>query len=136
MNVIEFASIRRAYRRGVDVLHDVSFAVEPGEVVGLLGRNGAGKTTLMRIAMGLIAPQHGSVALFGLDPRREPVEVERRVGYVSEDQILPSFLRVEQVVALHRSLFPTWDDALADRLRERFALPVRAKVGTSSPRTT
>ena len=83
MKVLEFKDIHRAYRRGVDVLHGLSFAVEPGQVVGLLGRNGAGKTTLMRIAMGMIEAQQGSVKLFGLDPRREPLEVKRRVGYAA-----------------------------------------------------
>jgi ABC-2 type transport system ATP-binding protein len=129
MSIVEFSELRRGYRRGADVLHDVSFVVEPGEVVGLLGRNGAGKTTLMRIAMGMLEPRRGTVRVFGLDPRLEPVGVKRRVGYVSEDQILPAFLRVSQVLDLHRSLFPTWDESLAGRLGERFALPSEAKVG-------
>jgi ABC-2 type transport system ATP-binding protein len=100
--------------------------------VGLLGKNGAGKTTLMRIAMGMIEAQRGRVRLFGLDPRQQPVEVKRRVGYVSEEQILPPFLRVEQVMELHRGLFPTWDQALARRLAERFGLSPRAKINTLS----
>ena len=132
MKVLEFKDIHRAYRRGVDVLHGLSFAVEPGQVVGLLGRNGAGKTTLMRIAMGMIEAQQGSVKLFGLDPRREPLEVKRRVGYVSEEQILPPFLSVGEVISLHRQLFPAWDDELAAQLSARFHLSPRAKVKTLS----
>jgi len=132
MSVVEFKNIHRAYRRGKDVLDGVSFSVEPGEVVGLLGKNGAGKTTLIRIAMGMIEAQQGSVRLFGLDPRKDAVEIKRRVGYVSEEQILPEFMSVAQVVSLHRDLFPTWDDDVARELLERFDLSPRTKIRTLS----
>jgi ABC-2 type transport system ATP-binding protein len=132
MNVVEFTNIHRAYRRGVDVLDGISFSIEAGQVVGLVGKNGAGKTTLIRIAMGMIDPQQGNVKLLGLDPRRTPLEVKRRVGYVSEDQILPSFLTVGEVIDLHRGLFPNWDDSMERQLRERFDLPRRAKIKSMS----
>ncbi len=132
MKILEFHGIHRAYERGEDVLDGVSFTVEAGEVVGLLGKNGAGKTTLIRIAMGLVEAQQGSVRVFGLDPRANPVEVKRRVGYVSEDQILPPFLSVARVLALHRELFPGWDDSMADELVGRFRLRPTAKIKTLS----
>jgi ABC-2 type transport system ATP-binding protein len=132
MNALEFEGIRRAYRKGVDVLSDVSFSVRPGEVLGLLGRNGAGKTTLIRIAMGMIEAQHGRVSALGLDPRRDAIELKRRVGYVAEDQILPPYMRVGEILDLHRGLFPTWDPAMAQRLVERFELQLDAKVRSLS----
>jgi ABC-2 type transport system ATP-binding protein len=132
MNVLEFQGIHRAFRRGHDVLEGVGFALQPGEVVGLLGKNGAGKTTLIRIAMGMIEAQAGTVRLFGLDPREHAVEIKRRVGYVSEEQILPEFMSVAQVVRLHRELFPTWDDEVARSLLERFELSPRARIRTLS----
>lgn len=132
MSIIDFENIHRAYTAGVDVLDGVTFSIEAGQVVGLLGKNGAGKTTLLRIAMGMIEAQTGSVRLFGLDPRRDAVEVKRRVGYVSEEQILPPFLHVDQIVGLHKGLFPTWDDELAQRMIQRFAIPGRKKIKTLS----
>ncbi len=128
MKIAEFRDIHRAYKKGLDVLNGVSFAIEPGQIVALLGKNGAGKTTLIRIAMGMIETQRGSVRVFGLDPRVDAVEVKRRVGYVAEDQILPPFLKVRQVVELHRGLFPTWDDDLARHLGERFAVDPEARI--------
>jgi ABC-2 type transport system ATP-binding protein len=132
MAVMEFRNIERAYKANEKVLDGISFDVQPGEVVGLLGRNGAGKTTLIRLAMGMIAPQHGTVRLFGLDPREEPVAVKRRVGYVSEDQALPGFLRIDDVLELHRRLFPTWDDLMARGLAQRYGLDLSAKIKTLS----
>jgi ABC-2 type transport system ATP-binding protein len=132
MRVLEFSDIHRAYVRDVDVLDGVTFSLLAGEVVGLLGKNGAGKTTLIRIAMGMLEAQKGSVRLFGLDPRERPLDVKRRVGYVSEDQILPPFLTVGEVIDLHRGLFPTWDQATAIHLCERFDLPPRARISKLS----
>ncbi|RLE32119.1 MAG: ABC transporter ATP-binding protein [Acidobacteria bacterium] len=132
MNVVEFSNVHRSFTRGVPVLDGVDFTVGKGEVVGLLGRNGAGKTTLIQLAMGMLFPQTGSVRVFGLDPSHEPVEVKKRVGYVSEDQILPRFLRVEEVLELHRQLFPTWDHAMEIDVIDRFAIPTRARIKTLS----
>lgn len=132
MRIVSFEGIDRAYRKNQKVLDAVSFEVATGEVVGLLGANGAGKTTLLRIAMGMLEPQAGAVRVFGLDPRTEPLAVKRRVGYVSEDQILPEFLRVSEVLGLHRGLFPDWDDDLARRLGERFAIDASARIKTLS----
>ena len=128
MNAIEFTDIHRSYRRGEEVLDGVTFAVAPGQVVGLIGKNGAGKTTLLRIALGLLEAQGGRVRVLGLDPRRAAVEVKRRLGYVAEDQILPSFLKVGEILSLHRSLFPTWDDAMAQTMRERFEIPLDKRI--------
>jgi ABC-2 type transport system ATP-binding protein len=55
-------------------------------------------------------------------------EIKRQVGFVSEEELLPGFLRVGDVLDLHRALFPTWDRALETRLGERFELSKRAKI--------
>lgn len=132
MSIAEFDNIHRAFRRGIDVLDGVSFTIEPGEVVGLLGKNGAGKTTLMRIAMGMLEAQKGSVKILGMDPRKKPLEVKSRVGYVSEEQILPEFLKVDDIIRLHRGLFPTWDHELERELMGRFSVPGNARIKTLS----
>jgi ABC-2 type transport system ATP-binding protein len=132
MSIVEFKNVYRAYKKGENVLKDVTFSVGGAEVVGLLGKNGAGKTTLIRIAMGMLETQKGSVRVFDMDPREKPIEVKRRVGYVSEDQILPPFLRVGDVVDLHRGLFPAWDDDMAMELTRKFKLSPRAKIGSLS----
>jgi ABC-2 type transport system ATP-binding protein len=130
--IIEFNGVSRAYVDNVPVLNGISFTSDAGEVIGLLGKNGAGKTTLLHIAMGMLEAQDGQVQVFGLDPRRDTVAVKRRVGFVSEDQALPSFFTANQVLDVHRGLFPTWDESLARDVIARFDLPTDRKVGKMS----
>ncbi len=132
MSVLALSDIHRSFEPGIPVLDGVNLTVEVGEVVGLLGRNGAGKTTLIHIAMGMLHQQQGTVEVFGLDPHRQPVEVKRRIGFVSENQILPAFLKVYEVVELHRSLFPSWDDEMARELIDRYGLRAGARIKTLS----
>jgi len=132
MSVLEFTDIHRSYGNGVEVLSGVSFAVEQGQVVGLLGRNGVGKTTLINIAMGMLHAQRGSVRVLDLDPEKDPVAMKSRVGFVSEDQVLPPAMRVKQVIGLHRDLYPDWDAELEAHLRQRFSFSDRARVKTLS----
>ena len=127
MSVLDLTHVSRGY--GAEkVLTNIDLRVAKGEVVGLLGRNGAGKTTLIRLIMGLIAPWQGKVEVLGLDPREEPLEVKRRIGYVAEDQELPKGMKVNEVITMHRQLFPHWDNAHAADLAKRFDLPPDRKI--------
>jgi ABC-2 type transport system ATP-binding protein len=130
--VLEFEGIARSYKKDVPVLDGVTFALEAGEVVGLLGRNGAGKTTLMRIAMGMLGPQAGSVRALGVSPFDDPVAVKKRIGYAAEDQVLPARSSIAELTAFHRYLFPAWDRAWERQLLERFHLDPAARIGKLS----
>lgn len=131
--VLQFTQVAFGYKPQREVLSDVSFSLAPEEVVALLGRNGAGKTTLVHLAMGMLFPQRGTIRAFGLDPRRDPVETKRRIGYVAEGQQFPPEMRVGEVIDFHRRLFPTWDVMLESELRDRFSLGNhRTKIRTLS----
>lgn len=65
-------------------LEELTFAVEPGEVLGLLGPNGAGKTTTLKILTGLISPTHGCVRVQGFDMVKERLQAQSHVGYLPE----------------------------------------------------
>lgn len=130
--ILEFQNISRSYKPGVPVLNGVNFGMEPGEVVGLVGRNGAGKTTLLRIAMGMLVPHTGRVRVFGLSPTDEPVEVKKRVGYVAEDQVLPPGSTVADLISFHAYLFPNWDRGLERDLLDRFRLTANQRIKSLS----
>ena len=66
-------------------LDDVSFEIESGEVVGLLGHNGAGKSTAMNIITGYLSASEGTVLVDGVDIKKDPIAVKRMVGYLPEN---------------------------------------------------
>ncbi len=66
----------------VRAVHDLTFAVEPGEMVGYIGPNGAGKSTTIKMLTGILVPTSGHLRVDGLEPRRDRVELARRIGVV------------------------------------------------------
>lgn len=82
--MLEVTSLSRSYGsfRAVD---DVSFTVNQGEIVGLLGHNGAGKTTIMRMLSGFLEPDSGLIRFVGQDPANDPESVQRMLGYLPEN---------------------------------------------------
>ena len=87
-----------AWYGNAQILYDASFAIDPGEVVALIGRNGAGKTSLLRTAMGLMQRTAGAVLLNGADVSGLPPfrRAQRGLGYVAEDRRIFSGLTVAE----------------------------------------
>jgi len=113
-------------------LSSVTLSLPRGGVYGLVGANGAGKTTLIKHILGLLRAEQGSVRVFGLDPVADPVGVLSRIGYLSEDRDLPTWMRVDELMKYSRALYPGWDDGYAEELRQAFALDANARIKTLS----
>lgn len=114
-------------------LHDVTLAVEPGQIVGFVGANGAGKTTTIRAALGLIKLDAGEVHLFGQHrdanaPDETQCHLRSRIGLVLDTCPFPSTLKVGEVEALVGSAYPTWDRETFASLIVRFGLDPKTKV--------
>jgi ABC-2 type transport system ATP-binding protein len=75
-------SVARRHTKSVTAVRDVSFSVESGTILGLLGPNGSGKTTTLTCVAGLLTPTAGSVSVLGLTPSERPPELLRRLGFV------------------------------------------------------
>ena len=106
----------------------VSLSLPRGAVYGLVGANGAGKTTLIKHLLGLLRAESGSVRIFGLDPVADPVGVLSRIGYLSEENDLPGWMRVDELIRYSRAFYPAWDDGYAEELRRTFALDPAARI--------
>lgn len=93
--MIEVKDLTRYYGQN-RAIHNVSFKVEKGEILGLLGPNAAGKTTTMRILTCYMPPTSGSAAVSGFDIWKEPTEIKRRTGYMPENPPLYHDMRVSE----------------------------------------
>jgi ABC-2 type transport system ATP-binding protein len=103
-------------------LRNIHFSVERGTVAGLIGPNGAGKSTTMRILMGLVQPDSGTVSALGRSISSSEAAAKQDIGYFSDDMRLYKPESIGWHMQFVRSLYPTWDDAYASQLLDRFGL--------------
>jgi len=113
-------------------LRDCDLEIPAGTVTALVGPNGAGKTTLLQLAVGLLEPSAGSIAVLGGDPRVESRSVLPRVGFVAQEHPLPRRFTIAETLRLGRELNPHWDDGIADRRIRELGLSLDQRVGTIS----
>ena len=118
--VIQVSGVRKTYGRTVAVA-EASFEVNQGEIFGLIGPNGAGKTTTMECIEGLRKPDHGTIAVLGLDPFRQVYKLQDRIGVQLQQAQLQKRIKVWEAVDLWASLYQkkTVD---AEHLLERLGL--------------
>lgn len=110
------------------VLDGLCMDVPEGAIYALVGPNGAGKTTTIHTLLNLIAPAAGRSEVLGVDSRKLGAPDFARIGYVSENQKLPAWMRVSEFLAYLKPFYPTWDDALAADLLRQFNLPADRKL--------
>ncbi len=114
------------------VVDHLDWQLPAGSACALLGPNGAGKTTTLRMLMGFTPASLGRCEIFGADGWDPPVEVRRRVAFVSDQPILPAWMRVDELIRFHSSFYPRWDARRERELRQLFELVPRARIGTLS----
>jgi ABC-2 type transport system ATP-binding protein len=110
----------------------ISFAVDRGEIFGFLGANGAGKSTTIRMMCGLLKPTSGTAIVDGVDVSRNPEEVKRRIGYMSQKFSLYEALTVEQNIRFFGALYGLSDDQIAARMK--FVLEMAGLAGREGTR--
>ena len=115
-----------------DALRGLSFDVPDGSAFALIGANGAGKTTTIKVLMNIIEPTRGSAMLLGVDSRKVSPRELAQIGYVSENQDMPSRLTVGEYVAYLRPFYPAWDRELEASIARQLRLPLERKIGDLS----
>lgn len=110
------------------VLRDVQLQIPAGCVYALLGENGAGKTTLIRIIMGYVKPNAGSISVLGISPENEPFALRRRVGYVSDLPALYEWMTVKQIAWFCSAFFSNDYSENFGRWATQFDLPQETRI--------
>lgn len=113
-------------------VRDLDLTVPAGSVLALLGANGAGKSTTLKLLVNRLPPTEGSARVLGIDSRKLREREKAQIGYVAEDQHMPTWMTVEQLIAYCRPFYPTWDRALETALTDQFVLPLGRKIGELS----
>ena len=126
MNAIEVEAISKSYGK-VKALSDVSFAVEKGEVFGLIGPDGAGKTSMFRILCTLLLPDEGTARVDGFDVKTQAKDIRSRVGYMPGRFSLYQDLTVEENLQFFATLFGTTVEAGYDSIRAIYSQIERFK---------
>jgi len=129
--MIRTDDLKKRYRKN-EALHGLSLEVPPGSVFALVGPNGAGKSTCIKILMNIIRPSSGRAEVLGVDSTRLGAAQLAQIGYVSENQKLPEWMRVGYFLEYCRAYYPTWDNALAEDFVIRYELPTSRRLSALS----
>jgi ABC-2 type transport system ATP-binding protein len=126
-SAIRTENLTKMFRR-VAALNGLNLDVPEGAIYALVGPNGAGKTTAIKILMNILAPTSGRAEIMGTDSTRIAGSALASFGYVSENQDLPEWMRVDAFFAYLRPFYPSWDRDLENELIKQFELPLERKL--------
>ena len=129
--MIRTDTLTKSFRK-VKAVDRLSLEVPEGAIYALLGPNGAGKTTLIKTLLNIWKPDSGSATVLQIDSRRiGPAELAR-IGYVSENQRLPLWMRVGEFLRYCKRFYETWDDSFAASLVRLLHLPLDRPLSSLS----
>ncbi len=112
----------------VQAVSDLNLDVPEGAIYALVGPNGAGKTTTIKVLMNIFPATSGRAEVLGTDSTRISGQAFTAIGYVSENQKLPGWMRAGAFLEYLRPFYPAWDRTLEDDLVKQFQLPLDRKL--------
>ncbi len=118
--------------RSVEALLGLDLDVPENSIYALVGPNGAGKTTAIKIVMNILHPTRGHAEVLGAASERLAGKGFASIGYVSENQELPGWMRVDSFLNYLRPFYPDWDVDLENELVRQFDLPLKRRLRTLS----
>jgi ABC-2 type transport system ATP-binding protein len=126
-NAIRTENLVKKFGR-VEALRGLDLAVPERAVYALVGPNGAGKTTIIKILMNIFGATRGRAEVLGLESTRLRGRYFSSIGYVSENQELPEWMRLDSFLAYLRPFYPSWDRKLENELVSQFDLPLDRRL--------
>jgi len=131
INAVEVKNLIRKYGK-TEAVNGLNLSVQPGKCYALFGRNGAGKSTTIKCLLNHLRPNSGEVRVFGMDPRKEEVEVKARIGYVPEVVAFYPWMTVRGTLDYAASFRKHWNRTLEADLIRRFEIDEKKKVSALS----
>ena len=115
------------------VLNNLSFKIEPGHIVGLVGPNSSGKSTLLRHFIGMYLPTQGRCLTFGAEAAGLTPDQLSDIGYVHQETELMSWMSCREIINYVAAHYETWNKDLEKHLVDLFNLNLKQKIGLMSP---
>lgn len=109
-------------------LEDITFQLEPGYVLGLIGRNGAGKTTLLNTILGLWTPEEGSIHIAGFDRVNDEIRAKNEIAFVTDECIYPMEMTPYSIGRIFGKVYDEFDYRQYKKLCNRFRLPIHKQL--------
>ena len=131
MNAIETEGLSRTFGR-LDAVRNLDLKVPAGSIFALIGPNAAGKTTTIKMLMNLVRPSAGEARVLGVPSGSLTAAEWQRIGYVSENQMLPDWMTPSEFFAYCRPFYPSWDAQLCAQLQASLGLTSRVALKASS----
>ena len=130
-DILEVKHLTKNYGN-ITALSDVTFSLEGGKIVGLLGSNGSGKTTLLKMIAGILQPTSGSVTVNGMEIGTETKKI---VSYLPERTYLYSWMRTRDIIDYFEDFYEDFDKETALRMLKSLGVNENAKLKTLSKGT-
>ncbi|MEN6410283.1 MAG: ABC transporter ATP-binding protein [Anaerolineaceae bacterium] len=131
--MIEVLSVRNLYKTYEKFqLKDVSFSMEPGKIMGYIGRNGAGKTTTMKSMLNLVHPDSGSIQFFGMEMKEHEFEIKQRISFIFGAVNYYPQKKLKTITDVYRRFYKTWDESVYQSYLSRFELDAEKKINQLS----
>lgn len=130
MNAIEVNGVSRAYPGFL--LDHISFSLPTGTILGLVGENGAGKSTLMKLILGMIRADSGSVSVLGYNDLRANPEIREDLGVVMDESCFPAVMKAAEIGTMLSMIYRNWDERDFEHLLAVLGIPKDKMFGKLS----
>ncbi|MCM3340691.1 ABC transporter ATP-binding protein [Paenibacillus sp. MER TA 81-3] len=126
MNAIEIRNLTKTYPEFT--VDQVSMDVKQGYITGLIGPNGVGKSTLIKMMLGMIRPDSGSIKILGCEMPAQEVEIKQRIGIVSDDCFYYEHITIRDMKKMIAPFYKKWNEQKFNSYLEQFELSPKKKI--------
>lgn len=131
-HLLQVQNLNKSYKKSNFHLKDISLTLQPGEVIGLIGKNGSGKSTLINPLVGNRFKDSGEISFFDQVVSDKDHAYKEHIGVVFDDLRVPDKLEIKDMDKVFANIFKTWNSDCFFEVIQRFELPTNAQIKTFS----
>lgn len=131
-HLLKVQHLNKSYKKSNFHLKDISLTLQPGEVIGLIGKNGSGKSTLINTLVGNRFKDSGDISFFDQVVSDKDYAYKEHIGVVFDDLRVPDKLEIKDMDKVFANIFKTWNSDRFFEVIQRFELPTNAQIKTFS----